>query len=192
MDLWRSLIAKNNYMFGPIAAIFRLLQFCSKSVIYIYIYIYMPILWGDVIWSSLRVTISLFGGKSNRQWLVGCKFSWGGGSLGAVIIDCVVSGIQLGWGRRCGLVCSTSSGFSLGCCPLWEFFGLRFPLFVCVRARGWAHLLYIGSGYSIVLSGSWFWFVCAVLILLCPLYNAVGVVLLSFLFGLVVFLLVVH
>ena len=27
----------NNYMFRPVAAIFRLLQFCSKSVIYIYI-----------------------------------------------------------------------------------------------------------------------------------------------------------
>ena len=31
----------NNYMFRPIAAIFRLLQFCSKSVIYIYIYVYI-------------------------------------------------------------------------------------------------------------------------------------------------------
>jgi len=29
----------NNYMFQPIAAIFRLLKFCSKTVIYIYIYI---------------------------------------------------------------------------------------------------------------------------------------------------------
>jgi len=29
----------NNYMFRPIAAIFRLLQFCSKSVIYRHIYI---------------------------------------------------------------------------------------------------------------------------------------------------------
>jgi hypothetical protein len=28
-------------MFRPIAAIFRLLQFCSKSIIYIYIYIYI-------------------------------------------------------------------------------------------------------------------------------------------------------
>ena len=38
-------------MFRPIAAIFRLLQFCSKSVIY------MPILRGDAeISSSLRVT----------------------------------------------------------------------------------------------------------------------------------------
>ena len=50
--------------FLPIAAIFRLLQFCSKSVIY------MSILRGDVeISSSLRVTVSLFGGKCNGQWL---------------------------------------------------------------------------------------------------------------------------
>ena len=53
---------KNNYMFRPTAAIFRLLQFCSKSIIY------MPILRGDAeISSSLRVTISLFSGKSNGQ-----------------------------------------------------------------------------------------------------------------------------
>ena len=58
MDLLCYLIAKNNYMFRPIAAIFRLLQFCSESVIY------MPILQDDAeISSSLRVTISLFSGK---------------------------------------------------------------------------------------------------------------------------------
>jgi len=69
VDLWWYLIAKNNYMFRPIAAIFMLLQFCSKSIIY------MSILRGDAeISSSLRVTISLFSGKSNGQWLVGCKF----------------------------------------------------------------------------------------------------------------------
>jgi hypothetical protein len=62
-------VAKNNYMFRPIAAIFRLLQFCAKSIIY------MRILRGDVeISSSLRVTVSLFSGKCNGQWLVGCKF----------------------------------------------------------------------------------------------------------------------
>ena len=62
------LIAKNNYTFQPIAAIFRLIQFCSKSIIY------MPILRDDVeISSSLRVTVSLFGGESNGKWLVGCK-----------------------------------------------------------------------------------------------------------------------
>ena len=56
-------------MFRPIAAIFRLLQFRSKSVKYV------PILRGDVeISSSLSVTISLFSGKSNGQRLVGCKF----------------------------------------------------------------------------------------------------------------------
>jgi len=32
----------------------------------------------------------------------------------------------------CGLVCSTSSGFSSGCCSRWGFLGLRFPLCVCV------------------------------------------------------------
>jgi len=47
-------------MFRPIAAIFRLLQFCSKSIIY------MPILRGDAeISSSLRVKISFFSLFSN-------------------------------------------------------------------------------------------------------------------------------
>jgi hypothetical protein len=59
----------------------------------------MPILRGDVeISSSLRVTVSLFGGKSNGQWLVGLNFIgryWVGG---AVILCYVVYGIQLGWG----------------------------------------------------------------------------------------------
>ena len=42
-------------MFRPIAAIFKLLQFCSKSIIY------MPILRGDAeISSSLHGTVSLF------------------------------------------------------------------------------------------------------------------------------------
>jgi len=42
--------SKKNYMFREIAAIFRSLQFCSKSIIY------MPILRGDAeISSSLRV-----------------------------------------------------------------------------------------------------------------------------------------
>jgi len=68
MDLRWYLIAKNNYIFRPIAVIFLLLQFCSKSIIY------MSILRGDAeISASLRVTISLFSGKSNGQvvgWLV--------------------------------------------------------------------------------------------------------------------------
>jgi len=39
----------------------------------------------------------------------------GGGCLGAVIVGCVVYGIQLGWGCAVrGLVCLTSSGFSSG------------------------------------------------------------------------------
>ena len=49
-------------MFRPIAVIFRLLQFCSNSVLY------MSILRGDAeISSSLRVKVSLFSGKSNSQ-----------------------------------------------------------------------------------------------------------------------------
>ena len=59
----------------------------------------MPILRGDVeISSSLRLTVSLFGGKSNGQWLVVLNFIgryWVGG---AVIVCYVVYGIQLGWG----------------------------------------------------------------------------------------------
>ena len=52
----------NNYMFRPIAAIFRLLQSCSKSVIYIYIYIYiyMSILRGDV-QTYIYIYMTLFG-----------------------------------------------------------------------------------------------------------------------------------
>jgi len=72
---------------------------------------------------------------------VGCEFLgryWGeGGSLGAVIMGCVVYG--LGGCFICGLVCSTSSGFSSGFSV--GVFGLRFPfcmcvcVCVCVRAR---------------------------------------------------------
>ena len=65
---------------------------------------------------------------------------------------------------------------------------------VCARARSLAHLVYIGSGYPFILWGFLF-LVCvrAVLFLLCPLYNPVGVVLLSFILcGFVVFLVVVH
>ena len=49
-------------MFRPTAAILRLLQFCSKNIIY------MSILRGDAeISSSLHVTVSLFSGMSNVQ-----------------------------------------------------------------------------------------------------------------------------
>ena len=41
-------------------------------------------------------------------------------------------------------------------------------------------VVFVGSGYSFVLWCSCFLRVCAVLLLLCPLYNPVGVVLLSF------------
>ena len=65
---------------------------------------------------------------------------WGGGvSLGAVIMGCVVYGVQLGWGCVvCGLVCSTTSGFSSG---LLFSVGVFWPqvsivcVCVCVRAR---------------------------------------------------------
>jgi len=61
---------------------------------------------------------------------------WGGDSLGAVMIGCVVYGFQYGLGCVvCGLVCSTPSGFSSGCCSRWGVFGLTFSLCVCVRAR---------------------------------------------------------
>ena len=80
----------------------------------------MPILRGDAeISSSLRVTISLFSVGSlmvNDWWDVSLWVGiGGGGGLGAVIIGCVVYGIQLSWGCVVsGLVCSTSSGFSSG------------------------------------------------------------------------------
>jgi len=65
---------------------------------------------------------------------------WGGGgeaSLGAVIIGCVVYGIQLGWGCVVsGLVCLASPGFSSG---LLFFVGVFLAsgihcVCVCVRA----------------------------------------------------------
>jgi len=68
---------------------------------------------------------------------------WGGGCLGAVIIGCVVCGIQLGWGGVvCGLVCLTSLGSLRGCCSRWGFFWPQVPIVcvcvcvcVCARAR---------------------------------------------------------
>jgi len=59
---------------------------------------------------------------------------WEGVCLGAVIIGCVVYGIQLGWGCVIsGLVCLTSSGFSSGLLfSVGFFFCLRFPLCMCV------------------------------------------------------------
>jgi len=58
----------NNYMFRPIAAICRLLQFCSKSVIYIYIYIYISILRGDVgdIYIYIHIYMTLFEQNCNN------------------------------------------------------------------------------------------------------------------------------
>ena len=62
---------------------------------------------------------------------------------------------------------------------------------LCVCARCLAHLVYIGSGYSTVLWGFLFLVCVHAVLLFCPLYNPVGVVLLS-LCGLLVFLVVVH
>ena len=59
--------------------------------------------------------------------------------MGAVIIGCVVYGIQLGWGVR-GLWVSMFDVFWVlfGVVVLGGgFFGPRFPLCVCVRARAW-------------------------------------------------------
>jgi hypothetical protein len=65
-------------------------------------------------------------------------------------MGCVVYGIQLGWGCVvCGLVCSTSSGFSSGLLFSVGVFGLRWACVcvcacvgVCVRvpARARAHV----------------------------------------------------
>jgi len=68
--------------------------------------------------------------------------------LGAVIIGCVVYGIQLGWGYVvCGLVYLTSSGFSSGLLfSVGVFLASGFHC-VCVRARSLAHLVYIGSDH---------------------------------------------
>jgi len=76
-------------MFRPIAVIFRLLQFCSKSIIYIYICLYCEVMlrfhhryalqsvylvgslmfndWWDVnLWVGIGGVGGLFGGRDNR------------------------------------------------------------------------------------------------------------------------------
>ena len=64
-------------------------------------------------------------------------------------MGCVVYGIQFCWGGRgCGLVCSTSFGFSSG--SQWGFFDLRLSLCVSARARGLAHLVYIQERKNIL------------------------------------------
>ena len=80
---------------------------------------------------------------------------WGGGSLGALIIGCVVYGIQLGWGCMvCGLVCLMSSGFSSGLLFSVVFFCLRYPLCVCAcaraRAPSLAHFVYLQESKNIL------------------------------------------
>jgi len=48
----------------------------------------------------------------------------------------------------CGVVCSTSSGFSSGFLFSVGVFGLGFPLFVC--ARGLAHLVFLQERKNIL------------------------------------------
>ena len=61
----------------------------------------------------------------------------GGGLFGAVIIGCVVYGIQLGWVCVVSeLVCLTSSGFSSGLGSVGVFLA-SFPLCVCVCVYVW-------------------------------------------------------
>jgi len=145
----------------------------------------MSILRGDAeISSSLRVTISLFMGSLmvNDWWDVSLWLGIGGwgGCFGAVIIGCVVYGIQLGWGCVvCGLVCLTFFGFPSGL--LWGFFWPQVSILcvcVCVYARALslAHLVSFCSLEFLFLLC-----VRAVLLLLYPFYDPVGVVLLSLL-----------
>ena len=65
--------------------------------------------------------------------------------MGAVVIGCVVCGIQLGWGCVvCGLVCSASSGFSSGLLFSVGVFGPRVSIVcmcVCECVRGLARLV---------------------------------------------------
>jgi hypothetical protein len=72
------------------------------------------------------------------------RYCGGGVSLGAMIIGCVVYGIQLGWGCVvCGLVCLTSSGLSSGLLFSVGVFGHGFPLCVCSSPRNIGIYIYI-------------------------------------------------
>ena len=61
----------------------------------------------------------------------------------------------------CGVVCSTSSGFSSGCCSWWGFLASGFccvcvcVVCVCVcvraRARGLAHLVFLQERKNILI-----------------------------------------
>ena len=71
----------------------------------------------------------------------------GGGSLGVVIIGCVVYGVQLGWGRGYGLVCSATSGFFSGCCSQWGFLASGFHcVCVCACACAWLGAFGVSTG----------------------------------------------
>ena len=104
------------------------------------------------------------------------------GWVGAVILGCVVYGIQLGWGAWLwgsmfdvfwvlfglfSLAVFLASGFNTVCLCAW--FG-AFGVY-------WRWLSYCSLGFLFLVC------VRTVLVLLCPLYNPVGVVLLSFCVG---------
>ena len=144
-------------MFRPIAAIFRLLQFCSNSITY------MPILWGDAeISSSLRVTISLFSGMSNGQWLVGCTFMgryWGRGLFGGRVNRLCCLWYSVGLGVR-GLWVSVFDIFWVlfRVVVLGRVFWLQVSIVcvcVCVsgvRVRAWLGAFGVSSGDKNILT----------------------------------------
>jgi len=133
-------------MFRPVAAIFRLLQFCSKSIIHICLYF-------EVILRSHHryalQSVYLVGCLIVNDWkdvsFLGRYLGRGGGSLG---VGCVVCGFQYGLGMR-GLWVSMFDVF-------WVLFGVVvlgggfWPqvsiVCVCVCVCGLVHLVFNGSG----------------------------------------------
>jgi len=76
----------------------------------------------------------------NARFMGGIR---GWGCLGAVVMGCVVYGIQLGWGCVVsGLVYLTPSGLSSGLFSVGVFLASDIHC-VCVCARGLAHLVYL-------------------------------------------------
>ena len=61
---------------------------------------------------------------------------------------------SMGWGCVvCGLVCSTSSGFSSSCCSRWGFLASGVHcvcVCVCVRARSLVHLVFLQEEKNIL------------------------------------------
>ena len=72
--------------------------------------------------------------------------------MGAVVIGCVVCGIQLGWGCVvCGLVCPASFRFSSGLLFSGGFFWPQVSIVcVCGRARSLPHLVYLQERKNIL------------------------------------------